>query len=90
MVLIILIAFFINHPFCRNSDTSIRDYGSLMFKLAFVHFESHIRRQVVSDLILHVGSGDICAQVALNVLLELAEQHLDILSRLTILLQVSS
>lgn len=89
MVSMMLIAYFTNFSFFRNSDTSIRDFGSLMFKLAFVHFESHIRRQVVSDLILHVGSGDVCAQIALNVLLELAEQHLDILSRLTILLQVS-
>lgn len=71
----------------RNSDPSVREYGCLMFKLSFVHFESHIRRQVVSDLILLVGSGHECAAVALNVLLELAEEHLDKLSRLTILLQ---
>lgn len=61
-----------------------------MFKLSFVHFESHVRHQVVSDLILHVGSGETCAQVALEVLLELAGEHLDKLSRLTILLQVRS
>lgn len=61
-----------------------------MFKLSFVHFESHIRRQVVSDLILHVGSGDTHAQTSLDVMLELAEDHLDKLSRLTILLQVNS
>ncbi|KAK3913826.1 Fanconi anemia group D2 protein [Frankliniella fusca] len=71
----------------RNSDQSIREFGSLMFKLSFIHFESHNRRQVVSDLILQVGSGETCAQVALDVLLELASDHLDKLSRLTILLQ---
>ncbi|KAE8746145.1 hypothetical protein FOCC_FOCC007146 [Frankliniella occidentalis] len=71
----------------RNSDSSIREFGSLMFKLSFVHFESHVRRQVVSELIQLVGSGETCTQVALDVMLELAKDHLDKLSRLTILLQ---
>ncbi|KAL0275666.1 UNVERIFIED_CONTAM: hypothetical protein PYX00_003456 [Menopon gallinae] len=62
--------------FLKSFETVVTDFAGILFEAAFSNFTSFLRQNVISEILLHVGTGtSACINAALTILSKLAENH---------------